>query len=154
MVKAIQIILIAWFVIVNVFIFVPSYKILKGIDNNDAMVLPQAPELTSPPNLSVDPNMNPQSQQEIIKANVSFYTQQVIGHNQKIDAYKKQLDSLSKTRQMVVYELVIKQTIMALITGLTAALVGFAFAKTAEMARIHFDSRARERESLASGRRN
>jgi hypothetical protein len=152
MIRAIQLILIAWFIVVNFFIFVPSYKVLKGIYSEEAMALPKAPEPPSPPSLSglVDPSMNPQTQQELIKAHVSFYTQRITAHNQQIDAYKKQLDSPGKTRQIAVYELVIKQTIMALITGLTTALVAFAFAKTAELARIHFESRARERESLVS----
>ena len=151
MVRAIQLILIAWFIVVNLFIFVPSYKVLKGISNDEAIVLPKAPEPPSPPSLGgLDPTMNPQTQQELIKAHVSFFTQQIAGHNQRTDAYKKQLDSLGKTRQIIVYELVIKQTIMALITGLTTALVAFAFAKTAEMARIHFESRAKERQALVS----
>lgn len=145
MIRVIQIILIAWFITVNLFILIPSYNVLEGIGHEDAKVLPKPPEqLPVPPNLSgsVDPAMNVETQKELIKAHVSFYTQQVTAHNQQVDAYKKQLDSLGKTRQILVYELVIKQTIVTLIAGLTSALVAFAFVKTAELVREYFASRA------------
>jgi hypothetical protein len=152
MIKTIQVMLIAWFIVVNLFIFIPSYKILKGIYSDEAVMLPKAPDPPSPPAIGgvIDPNMNRETQQEVIKAYVSFYTQNVAAHNQQIDAYKKQLESLGKTRQSSVYELVIKQTITALITGLTTALVAFAFAKTAELVRLHFQSRASARETPIS----
>ena len=146
MIRVIQIVLVAWFITVNLFILIPSYNVLKGIGHDDAKVLPKPPEqLPLPPNLSgsVNPTINVETQQELIKAHVSFYTQQVTAHNQQIDAYKKQLDSLGKTRQIIVYELVIKQTIVTLIAGLTSALVAFAFVKTVELMRAHFASRTR-----------
>jgi hypothetical protein len=146
MTRVVQLILIAWFITVNLFILIPSYNVLKGIGHEDAKVLPKPPEpLPSPPNLSgsVNSALNAETQQELIKAHVSFYTQQVTAHNQQIDAYKKQLDSLGRTRQIIVYELVIKQTIVTLIAGLTTALIAFAFVKTVELVRAHFASRTR-----------
>ena len=143
----VQVILIAWFITMSLFILTPSYNVLKGIDREDAKVLPKLPEpLPVPPDLSksVDPAINLETQKELIKAHVSFYTQQVTAHNQQIDAYKKQLDSLGKTRQMLAYELVIKQTVVTLIAGLTSALIAFAFVQTVELLREHFARRARQ----------
>jgi ABC-type glycerol-3-phosphate transport system permease component len=144
MTRVVQIILIAWFLMVSLFIFIPSYNVLKGIDQGDAKVLPKPPDPPpSPPNLSgsVTSGLSAETQQELIKAQVSFYTQQVATHNQQIDAYKKQLDSLGKTRQILIYELVIKQTIVTLIAGLTSALVAFAFVKAEELMRRYLASR-------------
>jgi hypothetical protein len=71
--RALQIILVIWFVTITLFILVPSYTVLKGIGSEDAKNLPKPPEPPAAPTIpgSFDPNLKPEIQQELLKTYVS-----------------------------------------------------------------------------------
>ena len=137
--KFTQVTLLIWFVVINLFILVPSFFILARGLSADAVVVPEMPAPPPPPEpatlLQFDSKLDPKVQEAQVKAQVDAYTQRVNGYTQRVTAYTQQIVAYKsqieagKTRQMIVYQAVVVDTLKALLTTLLTALVGFVFAK-------------------------
>lgn len=127
--KAFQIILITWFIVVNLYILIPSFIVLKGINQQT-----QAKDLpTPPPPLSIQPldlTVALDSQKEQVNAftqQVNAYTQRVNAFTQEVNAYKAYLESSDQFNQHTKYSLVVKDTLVTLMSGLLTAIVSYVF---------------------------
>ena len=137
--KAIQIILLTWFIAVNLLILIPSlYLLTRRVDETSASQPSQAP--LPPAAVAVGPldpalDLEKQKQQvEVYKQQnaayaeqVKAYTQQVSAYTQQVAAFKTQQESTPDGRRRAVYELVVKGTLLSLIGGFATALIAFVF---------------------------
>jgi hypothetical protein len=127
--KTVQIILIIWFIIINLYILIPSFIVLQGLNLENqsvAIPIPPSPLSLTPLNLTVSLD----SQKEQVNAHtqqVNAYTQEVNAFIQQVNAYKAYLESSNKFNQHTKYGLVVKDTLVALLTSLLTALVSYVF---------------------------
>jgi hypothetical protein len=137
--KFTQVTLLIWFVVINLFIFIPSFVVLLRGLSAGSIAVPEMPQPPPPPEpaalLPFDSKLDASVQEAQVKAQVdaytqriNSYTQRVAAYGQQIVAYKSQIES-GKTRQMIVYQAVVVDTLKSLLTTLLSALVGFVFAK-------------------------
>ena len=134
-----QKILIVWFIVINLFILVPSFNVLwktSGADSATLRDMPNPPEPPEPPTLPpFDATRDPKVQEAQVKGQVDTFTQRIAGYTQRITAYTQQIAAYksqietAKPRQIAAYQLVVKDTLTELLKTLLTALVGFVFAK-------------------------
>ncbi|HEY0319571.1 MAG TPA: hypothetical protein VGC66_01230 [Pyrinomonadaceae bacterium] len=137
---AIQLILLTWFITVNLFILIPSLFLLKsgGVDESAAIQKPPPPP--PPVALAVGPldsTLDIEKQKQQVEAykqhvgayaeQVKAYTQQVTAYGQQVNAYKTEQETRPASRQRAVYELVIKNTLLSLIGSFATTLIAFVF---------------------------
>lgn len=133
--RLIQSILLIWFLAVNVAILVPSYRLLFGPSDPTNTAL-QAPEPPQPPTLVNEINSvgtradagERAEQLERYKQQVTAYAEQIKGYTQQVAAYKTYGDAQEKSSVRVVYELVVKGSLVTLLSGFATALVALVFA--------------------------
>lgn len=140
--KLIQIILLVWFVAINVAILVPSYQLLFAPDTagiTGVLLLPQPPV---PPPLVVvgplDPNLNLEQQKQQVETykqqvgtyveQIKAYTQQVTAYTQQVAAYKTQKEAKDETNRLAVYEAVVKNSLVTFVGGFATTLITYVFA--------------------------
>lgn len=137
--KAIQLILLTWFITVNLFILIPSFFLLRsGGDETAASQPPPPPQ--PPQTVSVgplDPALDIEKQKQQVEAykqqtgvyaeRVKAYAQEVSAYGQQVTAYKAQQEAKPNSRQRATYELVVKGTLLALIGGFATALLAYVF---------------------------
>ena len=135
---AIQVILLLWFIVVNALIIGPSAYLLV---QQPTVVTAEQPKLPSPPAdvtlASLDPALDVEKQKQQVEAykqqvaayteRVKVYTQQVASYGQQVTAYKTLHDSQPSTRRAAIYELVVKGTLVTLISGFATALIAYVF---------------------------
>lgn len=132
----IRIAIIIWIVILNLFILIPSYKLLFGQEADNASKLDEPPKPPAPPNTPVLSSTNnqtpdPKFVEEKVKSytqEVTAYTQQVAAYNQQITAYKTRAELVTKIRGDAAYELVVKGTLQPLLLSLLTAFLAWVFA--------------------------
>ena len=136
--KTIQIILLLWFISVNLLIIGPSYYLLTDQAETEGSEQPKVPN--SPPDLNLAPlnaDLDIEKQKQQVEAHkqqvaayterVKAYTQQVTVYGQQVTAYKTLQDTKPLARKAAVYELVVKGTLLTLIGGFATALIAFVF---------------------------
>lgn len=142
-----RVLLLIWFVVISFFILVPSFFVLLRVRELGAQAQPQPPTPPQPPELpplSKDFDKDVQGKQ--IESRVSAYQHQVAAYSHLMGAYKSQLDAQGKPSQLAVYQTVVKETLVSLITGLLTALVGYVFVtEGAKVAKEVIQANARER---------
>jgi hypothetical protein len=131
----IQAILVIWFVVISLFLFVPSFLLLTGVGLTRQTV-PQPPvpppliaALANPPS---DPKLDIKVLEELGKTyaqQVSAYTQQVTSYKEQLAAYKVYVEASSKGTLAGAYQLVVKETLGTLLTTFATALLGYVFIK-------------------------
>ena len=131
--RLIQTILVVWFIAINVGILIPSYLLLFSAGKEAGAAQPiNAPTPPTPPNVGpLDTNLNAEAQKqqvETYKQQVAGYVEQVKSYTQQVAAYKIQAETQNKGRGAVVYELVVKNTLVVLLGGFATTLIGYVFA--------------------------
>ena len=136
--KTIQIILLGWFISVNLLIIGPSLYLLirqPDADGSEQPKLPTSPVHLELPSLNAELDIEKQRQQvEAYKQQVAAYTervkaytQEVTAYGQQVTAYKTLQDAKPLAREAAVYELVVKGTLLTLIGGFATTLIAFVF---------------------------
>ena len=138
-----QIILLVWFIAINVAILIPSYQLLfaRGVVGAaGGRVLPQPPELKTAPVVvgPLDSNLDLEKQKQQVETykqqvatyaeNIKAYTQQVTSYTQQVEAYKTQEGARNQTNRLAVYEAVVKNSLVTLVGGFATTLIAFIFA--------------------------
>jgi len=130
--KFVRTILLAWFVIVNLIIIICSIALWANPKRLYSEKVPPS-ELPPLPIVALDTSASDARR----TAQISLFTQQVDAYKKHIDAYNSQLtayskylDAGSKYDEFEAFRLVVKDTLVALITSILVSLFGFAFAKT------------------------
>jgi hypothetical protein len=135
--KIVQTILVIWFVVVSLFLFIPGAALLlRGDPLPAAMPNPPSPPvvstaLTDPKEIAVI-SRDPKVIEEISKAwaqQVASYTQQVAAYKEQLAAYKVYADAAGKRQLSGAFQLVIKDTIVTLLSTFATALLGYVFVK-------------------------
>jgi hypothetical protein len=135
---AIQIILLTWFIVVNLLIIGPSFYLLL---QQPTVATAEQPKVPSPPGdvtlASLDPALDIEKQKQQVEAykqqvaayteRVKVYTQQVAAYGQQVTAYKTLQDAQPSTRRAAIFELVVKGTLVTLISGFATALIAYVF---------------------------
>lgn len=125
-----RVLLLVWFVVISLFILVPSFYVLQRMGELSAQPLPQPPAAPTPPELlPFDKTLDKEVQGKQIQSRVDAYQHQVTAYTQLMGAYKSQLDAQGKPPQLAVYQTVVKETLVSLITALLTALIGYVFVK-------------------------
>ena len=138
----VQVLLLIWFVALSVFVFIPSFVVLRDARNavNAEESLPTLPPAPVALVLSsVDPKLDPKKQEAIVKVytqQVAAYTQQVVVYTQqttsyrdRLTVYKANLDAAARANEVQPYTLVVKDVIVPLATTFATALLGYVFVK-------------------------
>lgn len=140
--RLIQIILVVWFIAVNAAILIPSYQLLFG-DAEGAegrQTLPQPPRAApAPPTVGpLDPALPVEKQKEQVEVykqqvgayteHVKVYTQEVTAYTQQLAAHKAQEESKNRGNRLAVYEAVVKNSLITLISGFATGLIAVIFA--------------------------
>ena len=122
------------------FILVASFLLLRSSAGNIGEVKdpPIPPSPPSPITLApFDPELDSQTQVDIYTQQVNAYTQQVAAYTQQvsaytqhIDAYKTFGDSLNNSRQSAVYQLVVKDTLLPILSTFISAFLAYVFVNT------------------------
>lgn len=140
--RLIQIILVVWFIAVNVAILVPSYQLLFGdADSNEGrQTLPQPLRAApTPPAVGpLDPALDIEKQKQQVEAykqqvgtyteQVKVYTQEVTAYTQQLAAHKAQEESKNRGNRLAVYDSVVKNSLITLIGGFATGLIAVIFA--------------------------
>ena len=134
---AIVVIIFTWLISTTFFVFVPAYKLITSnvnISSNDQVFLEAKKTLSEIP-LPAIPKIdkNDSSNKNLIE----IYKQEVIMYNKKVDFLEKvtvernkfYLES-SKVNNLEVYKVVVKDTMISLVSSILTALVAFAFVNT------------------------
>ncbi len=132
--KLIQGILVIWFIAINVAILIPSYGLLFDAGNESGSSpqplptpVPPSPPVVGP--LDSTLNADGQKQQvETYKQQVAVYVEQVKSYTQQVSAYKIHVETRNKSMRAAIYEIVVKDTLVALIGGFATTLIGYVFA--------------------------
>lgn len=139
----VQVILLVWFIAINVAILVPSYQLIfdpDALGPANRQVLPQPP--APPPAPAVveqggpAPDPQKQKQQEadyqqrvgVYTEQVKAYTQEVTAYTQQVAAHKAQEEARSKTNRLTIYGTVVKDALVTLVAGFATALIAYVFA--------------------------
>ncbi len=109
-----QILLVIWFIIISIFYFNSSFKLLSNT--------PADVGLKEPPIPPVVPK-------EINEETIKVYKQTVTAYSESIKAYNTYANAVQKSNRHAAYELVFNDTLMALLTKFVVAFLGFAFVK-------------------------
>lgn len=128
--KAIQAILLSWFLIINLFILIPSFYLLSGSadDSTKPQPPPQPPAVTTIGPLDSAIDIEKQKHQlEAYKLQAGLYAEQGKIYAQQVTAHKTYQDALPGSRRTAVYELVVKSTLVTLISGFATALIAYVF---------------------------
>lgn len=138
---SLQIILMAWFIAVNVAILVPSYRLLFGSVDEGVANGPQ-PHPPSPPPASMlvgplDPNLDLEKQKQQVESykqqvaayaeQIKAYSQEVAGYTQQVAAYKIHEESRKEFNRPAIYELVVKNSLITLLGGFATTLIAYVF---------------------------
>lgn len=142
--KLIQVILLVWFIAINVAILVPSYQLLFGRDADDAADgQPPPPNPPATPRLAaaigpLDPALDIEKQRqqvETYKQQVGTYAEQIKAYTQEVSAYTQQLaahkaraEAKTRTNRLAVYEAVVKNSLTTLVSGFVTAIITYVFA--------------------------
>jgi flagellar basal body-associated protein FliL len=126
----IRIILLVWFVATNVAILVPSYQLLFALAPADPAPagLPTPPDTPPAPEpvwrSAPRPDKQQQQQAADYKQEVEIYIQRVNAYTQQVAAYKEHLAALKaqreakdRTNRLAVYEAVVRNTLVMLVSG-------------------------------------
>lgn len=130
--RLIQIVLVAWFLTISLFLFVPSFLLLRGGTAVPAFPQPpaQPPVTQTLANPPVDPKIEFRVLEELGKTygqQVTLYTQQVAAYKEHLNAYKAYIDVLGKRELTGPYQLVVKDTLSTLLSTFATALLGYVF---------------------------
>lgn len=139
----IQVILLIWFLAINVAILIPSYRLIFFSPQDENSVGQQLPLSPGPPPepapiAPLDPKLEPAKQQqqvELYKQRVNLYTEQIKAYTQEVTAYTQHVaaykvseESRKKNDGTAVYELVVKNSLVTLLGGFATALISYVFA--------------------------
>lgn len=139
----IQVILLIWFIAVNLAILIPSYQLLFGRSEEGVTSRPQPPAPPAPPPAPVaigqpDPKLDIEAQKQQVELSkqqvaayaeqIKAYTQEVSAYTQQVTAYKTQEDSRAKSGRMASYEVVVKNSLVTLLGSFATTLIGYVFA--------------------------
>lgn len=143
-----RVLLIIWFIVVSLYILIPSYVVLQSVKEQDTAVTQTAQQLpTPPPTLELpafDKGSDKDVQQKQIQSRVDAYQHQVTAYSHQLTAYKAQVEALGKPPRLAVYQAVVKDTLVSLITGLLTALVGYVFVKeSAKVAKEYIQAKSK-----------
>jgi flagellar basal body-associated protein FliL len=133
----IQILLIVWFIVLNLFILIPSYHLLNYEQENESKTLnppnPPPPLLIKDIKVS-DPDATQKNQVSIATQQAQTYAQQVSAYTQQVNAFTQQvnleklkLENSKKGSEITRYNTVIKDSLIKLLADFLAALITFAF---------------------------
>lgn len=134
-----QWLLLIWFVALSAAVLLPSYQMLFGRPEAASPGDPPAPPVPpSAPVFSPGAEVDPAKMQQQLEAykqqagvyveQVKSYTQEVATYTQQISAYKTHQEAKAKSGRVSVYELVVKNTLLSLVTTFATALLGYVFA--------------------------
>lgn len=136
MIKVFQYLLLVWFIVISLFIFVPSFLVLYSSWSYTDSTSEKPPEFPSPPALvplePLNTNLDAETQKrqvESLEIRVNAFTQQVNAYTQQVNAYKTYAENTGKSRSLEAYQTVVKDSLSSFLTTLLSALVAFAFAK-------------------------
>jgi hypothetical protein len=139
----IQVILLLWFVVINVAILVPSYQILFCSEDTITEGVQPAPHPPGPPPAPaaigpLDPSLDLEKQKQQVEAykqqvsayaeQVKAYTQEMTAYTQQVTAYKIQEGARTKAGRTGNYELVVKNSLITLLGGFATTLIAYVFA--------------------------
>ena len=144
---AARVLLLVWFVVVGLFILVPSFYLLQKVKEQGTGAAQTSPQPPAPPELpAFDKSLDKEVQQKQIQSRVDAYQHQVTAYGQLVGSYKTQLDAQGKSLQLAVYQAVVKETLVSLITGLLTALISYVFVKEgAAVAKQYIEAKQADR---------
>lgn len=129
-----RVVIAGWFILINLFILIPSWRILRGTTADYAGTqqsmtppVPPNPIVVSP----LDPRLPIQAQKEQISGltqQVNAYTQQVSAYTQQVNAYKAYVESAAKSDQTANYKTVVTDTLVPILNGFIVVFLGWVFA--------------------------
>jgi hypothetical protein len=127
----VRIVLVAWFVIVNILILVPSFLVLWAPEAENRLTL-QTPERPKPPDVMALVNKDADSTARATQVTFAGHVTTMYGHQagvymQQVNAYKTNAELLAKSPDRSRYQLVVKDTLVPLLTVFFSALITFAF---------------------------
>lgn len=108
-----QILLVAWFVILSAFLFISSYKAL-GVQVSQVCAVQCPPEPPVPPDT-------------LDQAHVDSYAQEVMVYKGRIEAYQAYLQVDPSSHAAASYKTVVSDTLAKLLDQTILALLGYAF---------------------------
>ena len=130
-----RVVIAGWFILINLFILIPSWRILSGpteaghAGTQQSMTPPVPPSpVVMPP---LDPKLPIEAQKEHVSAltqQVNAYTQQVSAYSQQLNAYKAYVESAAKSDPSANYKTVVSGTLVPILNGFIAAFLGWVFA--------------------------
>ena len=128
-----------WFIIVNLLVLVPSFQLLldaepKGIPKK-MPAPPVTPQIAVASEASQGVPADVQARQlDVLKKKADIYQQAIQTYEKHVAAYNKLVEQSSKIcgsacgwSKIEIYKLVVKDTLVTLITTMLASLVGYAF---------------------------
>lgn len=138
----IRIILILWFFVLNLFIFIPAYRLFQDVfsKSEEAVQIPSSPpepmQALSLPEIDTTLELEVLKQQVLSQTEqvnaytqrVSAYTQEVAAYTQQTEAYKTYLSSTVQSERLTVYEKVVNQTLLGMLNAFVVALITYVFA--------------------------
>lgn len=138
----IRTILIVWFIVLNLFIFIPAYRLFQDVfsTGDDAIQIPPTPpepiqalslsEIDTSLELGLlEQQVAAQTQQvNAYTQHVSAYTQEVSAYTQQTEAYQTYLSSTVQSERLTVYEKVVNQTLLDMLDAFITALITYVFA--------------------------
>jgi len=134
-----QIIATIWFAILTAGVLIPGISLLyysrPEQEIKSPPPYPPAPMIASPPLPGSE-----SAQVEIYKLQVAAYTHQVSAYTQQVSAYKEEVTAYNiyashlKNTRSATYSLVVKDTLIPLLTAFLTALLSFVFVREGRIA--------------------
>ena len=137
--KTVQIILIVWFILLNLFILIPSFNLLFNYTEetaNESIKVPDLPPAvpkleilnSSAPEKTQDNQVKIATQQvQAYAQQIAAYTQQITAYTQEVNLEKLKMDNSKKGSAITRYNTVIKDSLLTLLGGFATAFITFAF---------------------------
>jgi ABC-type glycerol-3-phosphate transport system permease component len=138
----IRIILIGWFIVLNLFIFIPAYRLFGDVFSKGDEAVQSPPSPPEPIQALSLAEIDTTLELEVLKQQilaqteqvnaytqrVSAYTQEVAAYTQQTEAYKTYLSSTVQSERLTVYEKVVNGTLLGMLNAFVAALITYVFA--------------------------
>jgi hypothetical protein len=119
--------LFLWFAAISLFIFIPSYILLRTAYTADEIARAEIESLPTPTNLAsaiggIDPSAMNADQ-------LKLYTARTDAYGKAVDAYSKYVTERAKASNRTgAYTAVVKDVLSTMVTGFVTVLLGWAFA--------------------------
>lgn len=125
----IQLVLLGWFIVLSLFVFVPSAVLLFSASpiTSEVVSMPKAPAIAEPPKL------DPALKTDQVNAYDKYVNAQLTRYEKEINLYKERLGAgttrESRADLISVYKVVVNDVLDGFVEKILASLLAFAFVK-------------------------